>query len=199
MSTKRPPLINGEIYHIVVRAIDGINLFDNKSDYLRMVSNLFEFNDDSSVNWQYRKYFNTNSATCPRNLSRNKLVDVLAFCLMPNHIHLLVKQLQDNGISKFMKKNGTGYASYKNKKYNRSGHLFSGRFRAVHVKDENQLITVIVYIHSNPVAIIYPGWKEKGIGDIEKTMNFLKNYKWSSFPDLIGLKNFPLLISKNNK
>jgi len=198
MPTKRPPLITGEIYHLVTKAVEGTNLFSNESDYLRMINNLFEFNDQSPVNWRYRKCINpTNSADCPRNDDRDLLVDIMAFCLMPNHVHLLIRQVQDNGISKFMRKTGTGFVCYKNKKYNRSGHLFQGRFKAVHVKDDRQLMTTIVYIHSNPVAIICPGWKEKGIDNPIKTMNFLKKYKWSSFLDCIGTENFPSLINRN--
>ena len=58
-------------------------------------------------------------------------------------------------------------------------------------------MTVIAYIHSNPIAIIYSGWKERGIKNTVKAMNFLKNYKWSSFLDLIGFENFPLLVNKD--
>ena len=162
-----------------------------------MIHNLFAFNDSKNIISSYRNLENRARTVLAIGEKRDPLVEILAFCLMPNHIHLLIRQVQDNGISNFMRKNGAGYGGYRNKKYNRSGHLFSGRFRVVHVKDDKQLMTVVVYIHSNPVAIIYPGWKEKGIENVAKAMNFLKSYKWSSFSDLIEIERFPLLINKN--
>jgi putative transposase len=116
---------------------------------------------------------------------------------MPNHIHLLVRQLKDGGITQFMRKFGTGYATYFNKKYNRKGHLFQGRFRAVHIKDNEQLKTVFVYIHANPISLIEPKWKEKGIKNSQKVIKFLENYKWSSYSDYLGKKNFPSLTQRN--
>ena len=103
---------------------------------------------------------------------RKMLVEILAFSLMPNHIHLLIRQLRDGGISKFMQKFG-GYVLYYNKKYGRKGHLFQDKFQAVHIQNEEQLKTAFVYIHTNPVAIIYPGWKEKGIKN-KQGKNFSK-------------------------
>jgi putative transposase len=116
---------------------------------------------------------------------------------MPNHIHLLLRQRKDGGITKFMKKLGTGYAMYFNKKHNRMGHLFQGSFRAVHIKNDEQLQTVFVYIHTNPISLIIPGWKEKGVGDIEKIIKFLENYKWSSYLDYIDTKNFPSVTQRD--
>ena len=69
---------------------------------------------------------------------------------MPNHIHLLLKQIKNNGISEFIRKVEVGYAGYFNKKYGRKGHLFQGRFKAVRIEDNEQLKTVFVYIHTNP-------------------------------------------------
>ena len=116
---------------------------------------------------------------------------------MPNHVHLLLKQIKNEGISQFMKKLGTGYAAYFNKKYDRKGHLFQGRFKAVHIKNDKQLETVFVYIHSNAISLIEPKWKEIGIKDPKKVIKFLENYKWSSYQDYIGNKNFPSVIQRN--
>ena len=127
---------------------------------------------------------------------RDKFVEILAFCFMPNHIHLLVRQLKDDGISQFMKKVGGGYANYFNKKYNRKGHLFN-KFKAVHISSDDQLRNIFAYIHCNPISLIEPGWKEKYIRNTNKVMKFLKGYKWSSYPDYIGTKNFPSVISKD--
>lgn len=114
---------------------------------------------------------------------------------MPNHIHLLLKQLKDKGISKFIQKFG-GYTRYFNRKYERTGHLFQGRFKEVHIANDDQLRTVFVYIHTNPVALIFPGWKEKGITSVNKAAKFIENYRWSSYADYLGKKNFPSVTSR---
>ncbi|MBM3251056.1 MAG: hypothetical protein FJZ07_02380 [Candidatus Nealsonbacteria bacterium] len=202
MPIKRPHLVNREIYHIVIRTIEGFKLFIDNKDYFRMIHDLFEFNDQNPVSSNYR-HISVNS-NMPRSvlgiLNRRKkrelLVEILAFCLMPNHVHLLVRQIQDGGISKFMRKIGAGYGNYYNKKYKRNGHLFQGRFRVVHVKNDKQLMTVFVYIHTNPVAIIVPNWKEKGINNVEKAIQFLENYRWSSYLDYLQKQNFPSLTSR---
>ncbi len=196
MPIKRPQLVNGEIYHLVLRAIEGFKLFRNQKDYFRMVDDLFEFNDDGPTSSSYRH------GKIPRTLlgmgGRRLLIEVLAFCLMPNHLHLLVRQLKQGGISKFMRKIGAGYGGYYNKKYQRRGRLFDGRYRIVHVKTDNQLKIVFVYIHTNPVAILIHNWKEKGISarEFQKALKFLENYRWSSYPDYLGKKNFPSLTSR---
>ncbi len=196
MPIKRPLLVNGEIYHIVIRAIEGLKLFVNDRDYFRMIHNLFEFNDDNPVSWQYRQRYENSSRSIREERKRIMLVEILAFCLMPNHLHLLVRQVQDGGISKFMRKIGAGYGIYYNNKYKRSGHIFQGRYKAVHIKNDQQLMTVFVYIHTNPVSIIVPNWKEKGIDNVEEVMNFLEKYRQSSYLDYLQKKNFPSLTNR---
>ncbi|MFH0791854.1 MAG: transposase [bacterium] len=131
------------------------------------------------------------------SVTREKLVEVLAFCFMPNHIHLLLRQIKDRGISLFMQKVGTGYASYFNTKNNRKGHLFQGKFKAVHIKDDSQLMTIFSYIHTNPLSLLDSGWKENGVSNLNKAMSFLEEYRWSSYIDCISRKNFPSVIDKD--
>lgn len=200
MPSKRPPLANGEIYHVVIRAIENLKLFRDEKDYFRMIHDLFEFNDTrpSSSNFRMMHRFRLTGSD-PVNLvnkKREKLVEVLAFCLMPNHVHLLIRQLRDGGISKFMKKIGCGYGAYYNQRYKRIGHVFQGRHKRVHMKDDRQLQTVFIYIHTNPVAIIFPKWKERGILDLKRAVRFLENYRWSSYLDYLGGTNFPSLTNR---
>jgi putative transposase len=196
--------INGEIYHIVLRSVEGNFLFRDEPDHWRAIFGLYEFNNRKSVSiWQKRKSKKSNKMLQGRTLQRFRkegrelLVDILAFCLMPNHIHLLLRQRKDGGITQFMRKLATGYAMYFNKKYNRTGHLFQGVFRAVHIENDSQFLAVVVYIHSNPVSIIFPKYKELGIDNVKKAMKFLENYKWSSYLDYIGKRNFPSVIRKD--
>ena len=120
---------------------------------------------------------------------------ILNYIITSNHIHLLVKQLRGNGISDFIQKFG-GFASYINIKYKRKGHLFNN-FKSVHIKANDQLKNVVTYIYGNPIALIEPGFKEKGIRNPVKVKEFLKKYKWSSYQDYVGIKNFHHLTERD--
>lgn len=199
MPIKRPQLVNGEIYHIVIRAIENLKLFREEKDYLRMIHDLFEFNDENPVSWEHRQHYEKCSRSIDKERRKRKLlVEILLVCLMPTHVHLLVRQIRDGGISKFMRKIGAGYGNYYNQKYKRSGHLFRGRYKIVHIKNQEQLKTLFVYIHTNPVAIIIPNWKEEGIKGkkLQEVISFIENYRWSSYPDYLGKKNFPSLTNR---
>lgn len=202
MPRRRIQLSDNEIYHIVTRGIDERLIFLKKADYHRAVCNLFEFNDVNPVHWRYRHYNAPHRETRPREVvfddrEREKLVEILSFCLMPNHIHLLLRQLCEGGISSFMKKLNGGYATYFNKKYERTGYLFESRFKAVHIKTDRQLRIVFVYIHTNPVALIDFKWKKGGIKDTKKVIEFIENYKWSSYLDYLGKENFPSVTQRD--
>lgn len=200
MPVKRPQLVNNEIYHIIVRGVDGRDIFNSEKDYYRAIHDLFEFNDTRPASWQYRhynQYRENRSRDIGKKLgSRDFIINILAFCLMPNHIHLLLKQTQEAGISFFMRKFGAGYAGYFNRKYERKGHLFQGRFRAVHVKSDAQLKTAFVYIHTNPAVLIDKDWKEGGIKNPKEVIKFIENYKWSSYQDYLGKKIFPSVTQR---
>jgi len=209
MPRRKVPLVNNEIYHIVLRSVGNTEIFKNENDYYRGIFSIYEFNNGSPLEiWKRRrdrlvekkKEKFGGSPTPPELVGavdrRKKVVDIFCFSLMPNHFHLLVKQLKDGGITKFMKKVGGGYANYFNKKYNRKGHLFD-QFRAVHMKTDEQLRNVFTYIHCNRISIIQPGWKEAGIKNSKKVINFIENDKWHSYPDYIGGKAFPSVTARN--
>ncbi len=204
MPTVRPQLINDEIYHVVVRGVSGTEIFKNPNDYYRGIFSIYEFNNSQLITIQkkreargrFKKKLGGDTIPTAFVDERDKMVDVLAFCFMSNHIHLLLKQVADRGISQFMKKLGAGYAGYFNKKYSREGHLFQGRFKVVHVESDDQLKNVFVYIHANPISLIEPGWKERGINNSEKVIEFLENYKWSSYQDYIGKNNFTSVTNR---
>ena len=198
MPIKRPQLVNNEIYHIVIRGVGDYLILKNKDDYYRAIFSLYEFNTTKpiEIREQRRK---RQIIKASRGLSpdtRELLVEILAFYFMPNHIHLLLRQNRENGITQFMQKFGTGYATYFNKKYNRKGHLFQNRFKAVHIKTNDQLKNVFVYIHTNGISLIEPRWKGKGVSNPKKVIEFLENYKWSSYQDYIGKKNFPSVTNR---
>ena len=116
---------------------------------------------------------------------------------MPNHYHLLVRQLTSNGIVRFMQKLGTGYTNYFNKKYERVGSLFQGKFKAVLLNEDSHFIHLPYYIHLNPLDLCAREWRNKRLENINYATNFLENYRWSSYLDYIGKKNFPSVTQRN--
>jgi putative transposase len=119
--------------------------------------------------------------------NEDRLVNILVYCLMPNHFHLLLEQLDDNGITKFIQKMTTGYTMYFNNKYKRSGALFQGVFKRSHVKSDASLLEISKYIHLNPVKIL---------GD--EGLKRLLEYPWSSFPDYVGERAGSLIIDNQS-
>lgn len=109
-------------------------------------------------------------------------------CLMTNHFHLLVKETTEQGITKFMGKVLTSYASYFNKKYKRTGALFEGTFKAKHIDSDEYLKYIFAYNHLNPVKIIDQNWRENGIADREAAKRFLLEYTYSSYLDYQGIE-----------
>lgn len=189
---QKPQFIEDQIYHIYNRGVEKRKVFVDDADCFRFIHNLFEFNDENAViNTAY--YLSQKSKAIEHRYlekerrPRKLLVEILIFTLMPNHFHLLLKQKREKGIVKFMQKLGTGYSMYFNKKYNRVGGLFQGRFKAVLVSEDSHFIHLPFYIHANPLELNYRG---------STSIKFLEDYRWSSFPDYIGKKNFPSITSR---
>ena len=181
-------------YHIYNRGTEKRQIFLDNSDYARFIHYLYEFNDkkfDRNISRKIERGLTSFTQT-----SRDLLVEIVAFCLMPNHFHLILKQLKDNGIAQFMQKVGTGYAMYFNKKNKRSGSLFQGTFKAILIENNEYLTHLSRYVHLNPVELIESAWKAEGIKDWRSANEFLINYRWSSYLDYTGVKNFPSLINK---
>lgn len=208
MANKNRKFENNKIYHITVRAIDDNLLFKDINDYYRGIFSIYEFNNTKPTTIRKRRKDRLKekkqlkidrdniSAIISAANEMDCFVDILAFCLMPNHIHLLVRQLKDNGTTDFMRKSLIGFAGYFNKKYKRKGHLFQETFNSAEIKTDKQLLTVFGYIHSNPISTIYPKWKETGIRSIKKAINCIEKYKWSSYGDYVGNHNFPSITNR---
>ena len=186
----------GENYHLYGRGTDKRIVFLKTKDYDRFISLLYIFNNTKTVHVS-----NLGSAALEDVLNLKKeedLVKITAYCLMPNHFHILVQEIKEGGISKFMQKVMTGYTMFFNKKYERTGSLFESSFKSIHANNDNHLKYLLAYIHLNPVKIIDPRWKEKGISNKSKAKEFLKQYRHSSFSDYSGEKReVSKIIDKN--
>lgn len=188
-----------EFYHIFDRGVDKRKIFLDKNDHLRFIHDLYEFNNTKPAPEFVRRQGKNvgHRISHIESSKRELLVNLHAFVLMPNHHHELVEQLKEGGITLFIRKLHVGYAKAFNLKYERSGYLFQGRFKDVYIRDDRQLAHLICYIHSNPLEIWRPKWKEKKLtkAEIKEALKFLENYRWSSHLDYCGIKNFPSLIN----
>ena len=176
----------GEYYHIYNRGTDKRTIFLSPHNYQRFQALLYVCNSTAPVD--IAKHFREGRSFVELfGISRGEtLVDIIVYCLMPNHFHILIREKAEGGIAKFMGKLSTGYSMYFNGKNDRTGVLFEGRFKAKHVDSDEYLKYLFAYIHLNPVKIIDPKWKENGIHDRLAAQDYLNNYTYSSYLDWQG-------------
>ena len=167
----------GEWYHCYTRGVDKRETYSCPSDYQRFLEALYLCNSTKPVHRS-----NLSKKTDIFSLERSEqLVDVAAFCLMPNHFHLLIQEKEDGGISNFMQKLGTSYTMYFNKRYNRVGNLFVKPFRSKHVHDDSYSRQIVPYIHLNPLDLTSPNWIKSTEVQLSKGEEaYLKEYPYSS-------------------
>ncbi len=169
----------GEYYHIYNRGNNKQNIFLDIRDWSRFLFLILYFQSPTSIhNISYHishfiknRVFNISESVLQKIL-KDRTVELISFCLMPNHFHLIVQELKENGISKYMEKTQKAYAKYFNAKYKKNGHLFQGPYQIVHVKNNEQLLHLSAYIHHNAREI--KEWKNKE-----------EKYPWSSYQDYI--------------
>lgn len=179
MSIRKVEFAQGEFYHIYNRGNSKQKIFNHKSDYDRFINLLFLANSKNSFN-----FFNLLKSGHIYDLDRgDTLVDIGAYVLMPNHFHILITPKEEGGVSKFMQKLTTGYVMYYNQKYKRTGGLFEGKFKSQYLDTDRYLKYIFSYIHLNPIKLLESKWKELGIKDKNKGLDFLKGYAYSSYPD----------------
>ncbi len=171
----RAPFAPDEWYHCYSRGIDKRTVFENASDYKRFIELLYLTNSTASV---HRSNLKGNVFDIERS---DPLVGIGAFCLMPNHFHLLLKETTEGGISAFMQKLGTAYTMYFNIKRDRTGGLFTKPFRSRHIPDDKYLQRVIQYIHCNHAELYEPGWKSGKVKNPAGLQNKLLKNPYSSF------------------
>jgi len=171
----------GEFYHVYNRGVEKRSIFIDKKDWARFHKLLYLAN--SSQSFVFRELKDQGINTIERG---SPIVAIGAYVLMLNHFHILAKETTENGLSTFMKKLSTGYSMYFNKKDERVGPLFQGRFKAEHVSRDEHLKYLYAYIHLNPVKLIEPKWKETGIKNKDRAIKFIKQYHYSSYEDYCG-------------
>jgi len=179
--TRETPFAEGEYYHIYNRGTNKMNIFNSSADFERFITLLFLANSRETP--QYSDMGEENIWNIDRG---ETLVDIGAYCLMPNHFHILIKTKNDKSVSLFIQRLLTSHSKYFNKKYNRSGSLFQGKSKSKRATEDRYLKYLFAYIHLNPLKIIDSEWKESGVRDLSKTLDYLKKYNYSSYNDYAG-------------
>ena len=146
MAIRKINFENGQYYHVFNRGTEKKIIFHDKEDIHYFFDRLLDFNNTEAVGGIWRQKFPKYKKVRSK---ASHLVSIIAYCLLPNHFHLILKQESENGISKFMQRIGTGYAKYYNKKYKRNGSLFQGKFKATYLNKEGSLDLTSVYVNLN--------------------------------------------------
>ncbi len=186
--SRRIPIEIGEWYHCFNRGVDKRKVFANPKDYERFLLLMFIANGAGK-----KRSTNVRNTTLTRVLTNEKiergssLVEIGAYALMPNHVHFILKEVEEGGIAAFMQKVFTGYTMYFNKRNERTGALFAGTYKSKHLSSDRYFKHAINYVHMNPVELYEPNWKTGG-GNLGAIGEKLRGYKYSSLPEHTGVE-----------
>lgn len=171
------PFISNQVYHVFNRSIARLPIFIEKNDYERVIDlvNYYRFSKPPLRFSHYKRLSTEQKVEFEKSFMVNEssMLDILAYCIMPNHFHFLLKPKKDSAISDFMRNLQNSYSKYFNTKRERTGSLFQFMFKAVRMETDQQLLHVSRYIHLNPVTSY--------LREIED----LEDYDWSSFKDYV--------------
>lgn len=192
---RRQPFEFEEWYHCFNRGIDKRNVFESEMDANRFLMALFLANGTIPIGlYGIRK---PKLASVLGDERGRPIVAVGAYCLMPNHFHLLLKEIEEDGITKFMQKLSTAYTMYFNAKNERVGNLFLKPFRSRHVSNDRYFQKVLQYIHCNPAELYEPGWKSGKVRNIRALERKLLEYPYSSLKSYVQRsRTDPILSSE---
>jgi len=156
VTIRKDQLENNHIYHVFNRSIAGYTIFNSQGEFNRIIK-LIKLCRYNNFNHRFSQFIDLDAFTQiaivdQLNKENDVMVEIIAYCIMPTHIHLLLKQITDNGITKFMGKVLNSYSKYFNTKHQRTGPLWSGRFKNVLVENDEQLLHLTRYIHLNPTS-----------------------------------------------
>jgi len=192
-----------DLWHALNHSIEGRDLFLDSQDYARFVHNLYEFNDSAPAGNAYR-LFDTSDVMDIVSPSfrkeRKLLVQIHGWTLMKDHYHLLLSERIENGIGLFLRKLNVGYANYVNQRYERKGTLYRGRTKKILIEHESHFLYILHYLHLNPLDYLRDAekWRlrsKNGIRNVGEVLEHLDSYRWSSYLDYTGKKNFPSILT----
>jgi len=192
---RKEPYGVGSFVHVIHRGTRGASIVRDVEDKDRFLLMLTHFNDEHQpANW-FRDISDSSLSPFERPAlwpEQKKLVNIIAFCLLDNHFHLLLEEIQEGGISKFMQRLGTSMSYRYNLKYDEHGSIFQGSFRARTIDRDNYLRYVIAYIQLKNTLDMY-GRKIQAATDFEEAYEWARNYPYSSLIDCLGIVQRPII------
>lgn len=189
MATRIPFGVD-EWYHCYNRGVDKRKIFMETHDYDRFLLLLYAANDTRSTRIRDRDGISIDEFIAGAANDRTPIVEIGAYALMPNHFHLILKEITEGGISLFMQRVMTGFTMYFNRKNDRTGALMASTFKSRRLHDDEYLKHAVAYVHMNPIDLFEPRWKE-GRGDLQIIEQKLREYRYSSLVDFHDITNRP--------
>ncbi len=206
-------MLMSELFHVLNRGVDKRKIYMDDADRARFVHDLWEFNDTLFVNnvgYRFAQRPKTSDPESPKTaeasknmdfvnpyIAKERIVDLHGWCLMGNHYHLLLSERTEGGLTQFIRRLNVGYANYFNERYERSGALFQGRTKKVPIETDAHFLYILHYIHLNPLDhhASSKEWRSGSIKNTAKALGDLSKYRWSSYLDYCGKKNFPSVLT----
>jgi hypothetical protein len=196
--TTRTPIAVGEWYHCYSRGVDKRTVFETREDFDRFLLQLYVGNGIKNIRISDLSDVRLEVVLTNANLERGeKLVEIGAYALIPNHVHFIIREIREGGIANFMQKVFTGYTKYFNNKYNRTGALFASTFKSKHISDDRYLKQVVPYVLLNPAELFEPQWKV-GLTSIDSIEKNLLEYPYASLPEFFGVERTHSVIVENS-
>jgi putative transposase len=178
-------LVEGEVYHVFNKSIAEFKIINDESHFFRVI-NVIRYYQSVKPTLSFSNFIKMKQENLKSDyyLNEKRLIEIIAYAIMPTHLHLILRQLEDNGILIFMRNILNSYSRYFNIRHNRKGPLWEGRFKKVRIKSDEQLLHLTRYIHLNPVTAYL--------------VNNPKEWKMSSYREYLDLVEEKDRICKYN-
>jgi|SRR3989344_2753627 len=188
---RRDNLAPGEYYHIFNRGNHKQSIFSDQRDWARLLFLIIYFQSPLNfynIGRQISYFVKHRMFNIPNDVEtdiiKNRTIELVGFTLMPNHFHLILRELKEGGISKYMQRILNAYTKYFNTRHGKVGHLFQGPYKMVHIDDNEQLLYLSTYIHRNPREL--KDWRDKE-----------DSHPWSSYQDYITKNRWNKLLENS--
>jgi len=198
---RKEPFSVGNYVHVYNRGNRKQAIVHDNKDRNRFLHSLFYFNTEQTPSnplqelYELRLNLNKSEWPWPKNWRpRKPIVSIVAFVLMKNHFHLLLKEIKEGGISKFMQRLGTGISMHYNIKYQESGSLFQGSYKARCVDEDLYLKYLSLYIQIKNTFELYPGGLKKATKEFDKAYNWAVSYPYGSLGDFVGVRDRGIIV-----
>lgn len=197
---RKEPFTVGSFVHVMKRGARGMPIVQDDGDRWRFMLMLNHFNDHFHSESWYRDLMDEKIANTLKRASswptKNPLVAIEAFTLMPNHFHLILQEVDEGGVAKFMHKLGTGMANYANAKYKERGSLFQGPYRLRNIAEDTYFRYVGVYVMVKNTFELFPHGLEEACKSFNEAWGWAIHYPYSSLGHYAGVVDSPIILTK---